>query len=171
MVRKGNVMDNYIVINGKKAELTDEQLKQLGINIEKETPFTRKIEETYYSIGASNAVQYDIDNDNCIENVLYEAINYFNDEKFAQQVALHQLLYRKLLKYAYENDAFADDWTDPNSSKYFIIKHTDDNKFCVDWNRTLKHSGVVYFTSEKVTEQAFEDVVKPFMKEHPEFVW
>ena len=28
-------MENYIVINGKKAELTDEQLKQLGIESEK----------------------------------------------------------------------------------------------------------------------------------------
>lgn len=27
----GKVMDNYIVINGKKTELTEEQLKQLGI--------------------------------------------------------------------------------------------------------------------------------------------
>lgn len=27
-------MENYIVINGKKAELTEEQLKQLGINVE-----------------------------------------------------------------------------------------------------------------------------------------
>lgn len=31
-------MNNYIVINGKKAELTEEQLKQLGISIEKEKP-------------------------------------------------------------------------------------------------------------------------------------
>ena len=27
--------ENYIVINGKKAELTDEQLKQLGIEVNK----------------------------------------------------------------------------------------------------------------------------------------
>ena len=28
-------MDNYIVINGKKAELTEEQLEKLGIKVEK----------------------------------------------------------------------------------------------------------------------------------------
>lgn len=32
-------MENYIVINGKKAELTEEQLKQLGIEIEKKQSF------------------------------------------------------------------------------------------------------------------------------------
>lgn len=167
-------MENYIVINGKKAELTEEQLKQLGIDVEvnKETPFTRKPDkQQYWSINAMNiiTVQHECNDD--FDKATYEVANYFNDYNFAQQVALHQLLYRKLLKYAYENDAADCDWTDLNSSKYFITKHTDDNKFFVDWNYTLKHSGVVYFTSEKVTEQAFEDVVKPFMEEHPEFVW
>lgn len=31
--------ENYIVINGKKAELTKEQLKALGIEAEPENPF------------------------------------------------------------------------------------------------------------------------------------
>ena len=36
-------MENYIVINGKKAELTEEQLVKLGIKIKKKTPFTRTV--------------------------------------------------------------------------------------------------------------------------------
>lgn len=32
--------ENYIVINGKKMDLTDEQLKQLGIEVRK-SPFER----------------------------------------------------------------------------------------------------------------------------------
>lgn len=32
---------NYIVINGKKAELTEEQLRALGIEKEKNNPFER----------------------------------------------------------------------------------------------------------------------------------
>lgn len=51
-------MENYIVINGKKAELTEKQLKQLGINVEvnKETPFTRHPEKLYWSINAMNII-------------------------------------------------------------------------------------------------------------------
>ncbi len=146
-------MDNYIVINDKKAELTEEQLKQLGINVEvnKETP-QREGTDSF-------------------DNATLEAEYYFNDRELAKQFALHQVLRFNLLTYAYENDAFANDWTDPNSAKYFISKHTGDNAFYVDRAYALKYSFVVYFTSEKVTEQAFEEVVKPFMKEHPEFVW
>ena len=47
-------MDNYIVINGKKAELTEEQLEKLGIKIEKKrnNPFSSKLkyEEKYFII-------------------------------------------------------------------------------------------------------------------------
>lgn len=36
-------MDNYIVVNGKKVELTEEQLKQLGISVE-----VKKERNTFY---------------------------------------------------------------------------------------------------------------------------
>lgn len=164
-------MENYIVINGKKAELTEKQLKQLGINVEvnKETPFTRHPEKPYWSINAMNIAELNDCNDD-FDNIVYNNVNYFNDYNFATQVALQQLLYRKLLKYAYESDAVSD-WTDCNSRKYFITKSIKDNKLDFDWSLVSKHNCVVYFNSEKVTKQAIEDVVKPFMEEHPEFVW
>ena len=34
-------MENYIVINGKRTELTEEQLKELGLIMEKKSPFER----------------------------------------------------------------------------------------------------------------------------------
>lgn len=164
--------ENYIVINGKKAELTEEQLKQLGINIEekKETPFTRHPDKLYWSISAMNVVTSQNDYNDNFDNVVYNNINYFNDYKFARQVALHQLLYRKLLKYAYTHDAVSD-WANLNSKKYFIVKSIEDNEFCVDWNLTFKYNCVVYFNSKEVAKQAIENVVKFFIKEHPEFVW
>lgn len=165
--------ENYIVINGKKAKLTEKQLKQLGINVEvnKETPFARHSDEVYWSINAMNGVAGLHDCNSDFDNTMYDNVNYFNDYKFAEQVALQQLLYRKLLKYAYENDAIVKDWTDPNSKKYFISKSTDTNTFYADWNLTVKHGCDVYFTSNEVTERAIEYLVIPFMKEHPEFVW
>ena len=166
-------MENYIVINGKKAELTEEQLKQLGINVEmnKETPFTRHPEKLYWSINAMNAVTGQHDCNDNFDNAVYDNVNYFDDYEFARQVALQQLLYRKLLKYAYTHDAFVDDWTDLNSKKYFISQSKDNNIFYVDWNHRIKHGCSIYFTNNRVAEQAIEDVVKPFMEEYPEFVW
>ena len=52
---------------------------------------------------------------------------------------------------------------------YFIAK--EGNEFIVAHAIILKSQGVVYFPSEEVAERAVEEVVKPFMTEHPEFVW
>lgn len=158
-------MDNYIVINGKKAELTEEQLRQLGISVEvnKETPFARHSDEAYCFINTMNSVVGLYDHNSDFDNALYDKINYFNNYNFATQVALHQLLYRKLLKYAYENDAIVTDWTDSHIKKYFIAKNTDKNKLFVDWDYRLKQNCVIYFISEEVAEQAIKDVVKPLI--------
>lgn len=166
-------MENYIVINGKKAELTDEQLKQLGINVEvkKETPFARHSDETYWSINSMNSVVSLHDYNSDLDNDIYDSVNYFNDYNLAQQVALHQLFYRKLLKYAYENDAVVNNyWNDPDTKKYLIVKSID-NKFYIECNQRIKHVCSIYFNTKEVAEQAIKNVVEPFMKEHPDFVW
>lgn len=165
-------MDNYIVINGKKAELTKEQLKALGIEyeLEKNNPFGKITDKSYYYITSTDRINFTENIDSVVDEDLYNNTNYFNDEDFTNQVMLHQKLYRKLLKYAYDNYV-VNDWTNPYSRKYFITKYTKDNKIDVGWTLTFKHNCVVYFNSEEVTKQAIEDVVKPFMKEYPEFVW
>lgn len=170
-------MDNYIVINGKKVELTAEQLKEqlkaLGIEdeLERNNPFGKITDYGYYYIANTDVINFTQNIDSIVDKDLHNNANYFNDEDFANQVMLHQKLYRKLLKYAYDNDAVSD-WTNPYSRKYFITKYTKkNNKIDVGWALTFKHNCVVYFNSEEVTKQAIENVVKPFMKEYPEFVW
>ena len=94
--------DNYAVINGERVELTDEQVKALGIK--RKNPFKRVNEdEKYYFIESSGDVSSFLYAKDCTDRMLFDAVNYFNDEAFANQVALHQSLYRKLLKFAYDN--------------------------------------------------------------------
>lgn len=167
-------MENYIVINGKKAELTEEQLKQLGIKTEKESeekmdnPFNSKLEEgdIYFVIdeGVKTSFYDSITDKHRLNNV-----NSFNDKDFAEQVYLHELLNRKLLKYAYDNNAEDYEW-DGKNCHWHIYFNTELNDFRVSGFFICKefHS---YFSKKNVAKQAIEDVVKPFMKEHSEFVW
>lgn len=46
--------ENYIVINGKKIELTEEQQKQLGIEPQKKNPFERVPEGEVYFLSGYN---------------------------------------------------------------------------------------------------------------------
>lgn len=163
--------ENYIVINGKKIELTEEQLKQLGIEPEKKrkNPFERVKGKEYYCIDDEEICMYhDYGNGN--DKSLYKQANYFNDEAFAKQVSLHQLLYRKLLKFAYDNECEDTQAWDKKMAHYLIIYNYYAGEFSVDATGGYKGNNV-HFSSEEGAERAVKEVIDPFMKEHPEFVW
>lgn len=165
-------MKNYIIINGKKSELTEEQLKALGIEVEKKrnNPFDRS--EKYCTILKGDTVAFNcVDTHSNYEDNLCKDINYFNDVNFAQQVAWHELLNRKLLKYAWDNEAEDYKWDEyGENSHYSIYFDSAKDHFAVGDNHYC-HSQNIYFSKQKIAEQAIEDVVKPFMKKHPNFKW
>lgn len=207
-VSKENTMENYIVINGKKAELTEEQLnylcmfnrfaqvakEQFGLTItqketagetfktlfgvdfsdcsERKNPFNSELkdEDSYFIIdekGVKTSFYDSITDKHRLNNV-----NSFNDKDFAKQVYLHELLNRKLLKYAWDNEAEDCNkiWNGENLH-YFIFLDTLSNKFKVENYFNVKTLSTVYFSKKKVAEQAIQDVIEPFMKEYPEFIW
>ena len=104
-------MENYIVINGKKAELTKEQLEKLGIKPERNNPFNRVNEgENYFVIKDDGAVDRAVEIFHSSNDWYYDNVGYFNDKKFAEQMSLKWLLYRKLEKYAWDNGAEDVEW-------------------------------------------------------------
>jgi hypothetical protein len=161
---------NYIVINGKKAELTEEQLKALGI-VTKKNPFERVAKsEPYYYIDAFDCIQTCADNGEDVDNASFEVSNYFNDKATAQQVRLHQLLYRKLLKFAYDNECEDNQAWNKVNCHYYIGYNINEDQFYADVTAAFKHNDV-WFCSRDSAKHAIEEVVEPFMKEHPDFVW
>lgn len=162
--------DNYAVINGKRVELTDEQVNALGIETRK-NPFERVAKsEMYCYIDAFDEVHCFSDGMEQCDDESFECSNYFNDENFAKQVALHQRLYRKLLKFEYDNACEDSEWNGENDH-WLIFYDSDEKDFCIDSNDGFKMQGAVYFSNMDVAERAIKEVVEPFMKEHPEFIW
>ena len=162
-----------LTIDGKEVQLTDEQLRMLGIEPEKKrkNPFERVAEdEVYFRIGMGGDVfsSYECGDTSDEESVL--CVNYFNDDAFAEQVALHQLLYRKLLKYAYSNEFEDEEWNGTNMHAYIIYNFTRKN-YEIRWTRDEKEPGTVYFKTPTRATAALNEVVMPFIKEHPDFVW
>lgn len=162
-----------LTIDGKEVRLTEEQLRLLGIEPEKKrkNPFKNQIVgENYFSILSNNEVLEYRDDSDLADSGTYNAANYFNDEVFAHQVALHQLLYRKLLKFSYDNECEdTAEWNEINAH-WCIYMDTSSNRWDVTYYASMKFDDV-YFSSEKGAKRAIEEVVEPFMKEHPEFVW
>lgn len=172
MKKEENSMDNYIAINGKKLELTEEQLKQLGIEVEKKrnNPFNDlpKVDDSFYYISCDRVRCSTGDDYNAM---MITVSNSFNDEDFANQVYLRELLNRKLLKYAWDNEAEDCDWTNAHNEHWYISRNCGKATVYKTWSTGSKDLGVVYFSRQEVAKQAIKDIVKPFMEEHPEFVW
>lgn len=169
-------MENYLVINGKKAELTEEQLKALGIEVEKKrnNPFDSTPRQAHvYSIGHVGVQTFGsilTPVDLSMTESLVNTANSFNDYDFARQLYLHELLNRKLLKYAWDNEAEADTIMFENKPKYYIAQNIAFHTFTVLVQYRMKRTDI-YFSKKNVAEQAIKDVIEPFIKEHPEFVW
>ena len=162
--------DNYAVISGKKIELTDEQIKALGFEVRK-NPFLKvAVDNMYYFISHFGDIDRHRQAKDLEDDMLFNNVNYFNDEVFANQVALHQLLYRKLLKYAYDNEFEDEEWNGTNMHAYIIYNFTRKD-YDIRWTRNEKEPGTVYFKTSTRATAALNEVVMPFVKEHPEFVW
>lgn len=165
--------NNYAVINGKRVELTDEQVKAISTEIVemKTNPFNRMGLGSYYYVPIYDGTARTFTENNGItDTFMHLNGNYFNDKSFAQQVALHQLLYRKLLKFAWDN-GFEDtqEW-DYHNHHYTVYYDKESNCFCIDDRYVSKYFGV-YFATQEGASRAIEEVVEPFMKENPDFVW
>jgi hypothetical protein len=161
--------NNYAVINGKRIELTEEQVKTLGVEIRK-NPFERVDRgENYFYINKYGDVDYYEHDEDFEDDLLSQTANYFNDEFFANQVALHQLLYRKLLKFSYDNDCEDKEWNGTNDH-WLIVYYPLNDDFVISNVQCVKDY-TVYFSTEKGASRAINEVIRPFMKEHPEFVW
>lgn len=162
--------ENYLVLNGKRVDLTEEQLKALGI-VTKKNPFERIVKaEPYYYIDAFDCIQTCADNGEDVDNASFEVSNYFNDKATAQQVQLHQLLYRKLLKFAYDYGCEdTQEWNGVNLH-WCIYYDNNRNTFGAECYNVIQHSHI-YFSTREGASRAIKEVVEPFMKEHPDFVW
>lgn len=160
-----------LTIDGEEVRLTDEQLKMLGIAT-RNNPFDRTSNPCgeYFYTDAFGSVGVGSEEYSDVWKQLGNAANYFNDKNFANQVALHQLLYRKLLKFSYDNEC--EDTAEWNGTNlHWAIRYDYAcGTFTTDYQNTYG-AQEVYFYSEKDAERAIEEVVEPFMKEHPEFVW
>ena len=169
-IEKGKKMDNYIVINGKKAELTQEQLEKLGIVVERD-PFARVGQyEKYFLIDYNDDVLENCDHKSHYDDKRFDIANYCTDKELMEQRALHETLNRLLWRYSMQNGGREIKYG-KNTPKFFIYWNESIERLRVERWFTSCAFGVVYFDTKDTAEAAIKEIVKPFMEQHPEFRW
>jgi hypothetical protein len=160
-------MDTYLVINGKKVVLTAEQLNALGLAKNRNNPFERVAEgKMYYYVDKNGKVDNFGESGDLLDDNLKNASNYFNDKDFAEQVYLRQLLQRKLLRFAWNYGYEATD--EPNQFYVSYFPKTKSYVVVIDCGLCAP---CVHFSSYSAAERAIKEVIEPFVKKHPNFVW
>lgn len=167
-------MKNYIMLEGRKIPLTDEQIEMLKGAKEsdevKRNPFERTYDKGYYFIQYNGAVEYDFDRGSAGDDLCFAIANYCTDKKLMKQRALHETLNRLLWRFSMENGEGENKWDCEHS--HWVIRYLHDlDTFCTSQTRIIHHVGAIYFPTDELACRAIEEIIKPFMKEHPEFVW
>jgi hypothetical protein len=165
-------MENYICINGNKTELTEEQLKQLGFEVKKKSPF-EKVEygEMFYYIHSAGRVEENVEANWESDKLRYNIANYCTDKALMEQRALHETLNRLLWRYSMEHDGDKIDWENKYSLKFTCWYDHSNGKYEVGSHKYSHWLGTVSFYTIEIAQNAIKEVIEPFMKEHPEFKW
>jgi hypothetical protein len=164
-------MENYIMLNGKRIDLTAEQIETLMGKKEKD-PFERVEHNCAYCfIDTDGKVEWENDVNISYDVERYEAGNYCTDKELMEQRALHVILNQQLWRYSmqhggreisHENDAW----------HYMVVQSV----YSTEWSvmALIADAGIigaVLFKDKETAEAAIEEIVKPFMEKHPEFRW
>ena len=159
--------ENYIVINGKKAELTPEQLKALGLETEI-NPFERKCNGIYYWINSAGNVMDVIETYVSFDDDKYKIANYCTDKEMMQQRAYIETLNRLLWRYSMEHGGSEIDWSNRDDAYRIGYDYTA-RKWEPYLSRDVRTFGTPYFATMEIAYSAIVKIIEPFMAEHPDF--
>lgn len=154
-------------------DLTPEALDKIKIVINEESKFItflNQYNQQYYFIDMNGQIRSKLEKNDSMDDIHYNTANYCTDVSLMEQRSLHELLNRLLWRFAMAHGEVENPW-DGNNAHWCICYDNNLNKYYVNDFYITISPGIIYFSSEEVAKQAIEEIIKPFLKEHPDFKW
>lgn len=172
--RKEIEMKNYIMLDGRKFEINEKNSLLLRVTVgeeikEKEPLFARMYDKEYYFIRSDGRVEIKTESNSFCDVERHKVANYCADRELMCQRALHETLNRLLWRFS-EMHGGDVSWDGDNDHAYIIYDKIN-NEYSFSYCDRIKTQGTIYFPSAKCAQEAIETIVKPFVAEHPDFVW
>ena len=161
--------ENYIVINGKRAELTEEQLQQLGIKVSNNKRWRGNLDEKYYRVDTFNQVSSLEDINSDYDIWLYDSHNYFKTREDAKKYA--RVLETEMLLRKYADKHNEDMPWDGRCGHYFFYYNVGSNVICTDCYTCSKEAREIYFSSKEIARAAIEEIGKERIEEYLTYEW
>ena len=163
-------MNNYLMLDGKKYELSPElvnALRSIDPVPKKKSSFQWDTGEYYQFIGSDGEVWGDTNTGANFDEKRHSVANYCADKALMEQRAMHETLNRLLWRYSEEHGGDSK-WNGENDHWLILM---DDGNIKVNYFCYSIISGVVYFKDKENALSAIEEIVNPFLAAHPDFVW
>lgn len=154
-------MKNYISINNKKIELTNEQVCEIKKQLcpEPKIIWDLKVGDKYWYINSNGYVYLDKWCNNAYENDRRNAGNIFPTQAEAETELSKRQAITRVLKWKHDNGLdFEPDWEDGGQKKYSIYYDCENEGF--DWimRYSAKHySPIGHFKSSEDMEKCIEE--------------
>lgn len=156
-------LSDYIAKNGDR-EIDSEKLDEV-LQIKRSKVCELKEGDDYWYLDRDGDVDIDYWMGSPCDYCRYEIGNVFPIEEDAQAHVEYLKTRAALKRYAQEHNERKIDWNDFSSSKFSIKYDCIMNKFLFECTVTGK-SNNIYFTSEKITQAAIEEIGEERIKQY-----
>lgn len=165
--------ENYIVINGKRVEFTEEQLKQLGIEIEpvKEERWRAENCEGYWYVSDCGKVNLVNECEMDSDNYRYNSYNYFKTKEAAEKYARVLDTELRLRGFAEMRNVEMHNANTDSTEKWYIEYDCRANELRILWTYYRIFGRSVYFTSRDIVERAIAEIGEDKIKEYFTYEW
>lgn len=124
----------------------------------KKTGYERvKQGEKFYYVDIDGNTIEDFESGLNVDKAVYNTANYYSSSLVAENNARADELMRKLRRFAVEHNECELDWESEDQEKFYIEYDYKDKCFSIDSCVYFKKFGQIYFSSQKIAEQAIEE--------------
>jgi hypothetical protein len=159
-------MKAKLLINGKEleVEVSWAELQKLEEMQKKKTGYERAEDDngTFYWVNGIDSKVYG-STERCNNNY-YDNANYYSDKTVAKNNARADKLMRQLRRFAVEHRETELNWNDHDQNKYVIQYAYYAKELCVDYWRSCRDFGCIFFGSQETAKLAIDAF-------HDELVW
>lgn len=172
--------DKKWVVNGVEIPLTDLQLKQFESLVEKpkhKHKMSKPILGQQYCIVDYSSVdghyvrQLGPWNNDQIDCGHFGNGNCYVDTDLSEQVAMNLNLTAKLRKFTYDNGWNDKYLLDGSKKKYRLLFDCENKRWYLNNEFTFISYNEVYFETKELSLQAIKEIVIPFCKENPTYIF
>ena len=161
--------ENYLIIEGIKVPLTDEQVAMIkgtgALKLKEKSPFSRvEKNDTYWLIDIDGTITQSYEYGREADDDQFSCANYCSDKELIEERAIREELSRLLWRFSMENGSKDIDWEDPNRFKYSICIYFDGKSLRWEIGKSIKCKCLneVFFIDEDTARRAIREIVEPF---------